>query len=98
MEETKIGVKETEDFLRAFNELGIFLIKRLRDGVQFDDFVALYDKLTKDDEFRSIMSNAFNDVSKIPEEVKDLDVEEMVKLISIQLTYAPKIIELIKKP
>ena len=94
----KHGVKETEEMIIAINELACFLVTQFKDGVQFKDFYELYKKLSDDDSFKQKMFDAYRGVSAVPQELGDLDVQEVVGLTSLQLSYIPKILDSLKKP
>lgn len=90
------GVKETTEALVALNEVTIFLITRFKDGIDFSDFKAIWDKITTDEEFKTILSNAYDNIGKVPEEIADIDFVEGVELGSLQLKYLPKILKALK--
>lgn len=94
----KQGVKETMDVLVAVNQLTVFLIERLKDGIAMDDLMAMYAKLTMDERFKSLLAEAYEGIKLVPAEVKDLDYQEVIQLISAQVNYLPLIIDEIKKP
>jgi hypothetical protein len=92
-----MGIKESKEALIAVNALAVFLVEQFKDGVQFSDFMELYAKVMSDDLFKQKMMDAYVGVSQIPAEMKDLDVQEIIELTSLQLSYVPKIIESLKK-
>jgi hypothetical protein len=91
------GIKETNEALVGVNELAVFLIGRLKDGVSVGDFTALWDKLQQDAEFKSKLQQAYDGISLVPAEVSELDATEIVSLVLTQATYVPRIIEALKK-
>ena len=91
------GIKETKELLVGVNELSIFLISRLRDGLDTGDFVAFYKKITEDDKFVDFMKVAYQDIGKVPEELGDIDLFEGFELSKLQLEYVPKILEALGK-
>jgi hypothetical protein len=48
-----VGIKETKELLIAGNEIGVFVVKHLKDGVQLEDFEAFYTKFITDVEFKN---------------------------------------------
>lgn len=94
---SQVGIKETKEALIGVNTLSLFLVERLKDGVQLDDAVAVFGKLTADEEFKKIMGDAVEGIKAVPEEVKDLDVTEAVELITLQASFVPKFVEALKK-
>lgn len=93
MPEEKLGIKETKEGLVGVNEISIFLITRFRDGVQFADFTAFWDKLTKDEEFKKVLQDAYDKWQDIPKELRDLDLSEGLSLASLQIAFIPRIVE-----
>ena len=89
-------IKDVEEILIACNELMILMLKRFKDGVQFDDFLSLYNSLMEDERIKKIMFDAYEGYKKIPAQAKDIDVEETCKLLAIQLSYIPIIVNSIK--
>jgi hypothetical protein len=90
-------IKETEEALLAINILSIYLIKQFKDGIQISDFMELYAKITSDKDFKAKMMEAYQGIQKIPEELKDLDLQEIIEITSLQLKFIPEIIDAIKK-
>lgn len=90
-----IGIKETKELLVGANELGLFVVLRAKDGVDFSDGVAFYEKLMSDPDFKAKIVAAYEGYNAIPDEVKDLSVGEVAELAGVQITYLPKFIEAI---
>jgi len=90
------GIKETEQFLGAVNEVVLLLIELFKDGVQLNDFVQMYLRITNDPKFKGKLQEAYEDYEQIPAELKDLDASEIVALTSMQINYLPKILQLLK--
>lgn len=91
------GIKETKELLIGLNEVAVFLISIFKDGFDLNDFGAIWDKLTKDEDFRKKLEVAYTDVSKIPEEFANLDLIESMEILKTQADYVTKIIEALKK-
>ena len=53
--------------------------------------------LTTDEEFKKVVSAAYEGYGKIPAEVKDIDAGEGLELIALQTEYIPKFINAFKK-
>lgn len=90
-------VKETTELLSAVNEIVILLVSRLKDGVDFQDFVAFYKKLTKDKEFVALLEKAYDGIEEIPEELKNLGLTDGIELTKVQIDYIPKILKSLEK-
>lgn len=92
----KEGIDDVKEAMTAVNELGILLFSRFKDGVQFGDFAALWEKLIADEDFKAMLSKAYENYQKIPDELEDLDTRELMELTGLQLGFMPRIIEAIK--
>ncbi len=97
MTEEKLGVKETQEVLVAVNELAIFLVGIIWNGIQFyDDTRAIIDKLRNDEEFVKKMEAAADNIKAVPAEIGDLDAAEGILLGGVQLAYVPKILQALR--
>ncbi len=91
------GDKETKDVLIAANEIGVLATKQLKDGVQvFEDFAAFFDAFTKNEDFKAKMKDAWDNHQAVANEVKELDLGEIMDLAGVQLLYLPKYVEAAK--
>lgn len=93
----KMGVKETKEIIVAANEITMLLLRHFRDGIQVSDFADIFAEISTSEEFKSALFQAYEGFSKIPSEMKDIDVNEAIELSSLQLSYIPKILETLKK-
>lgn len=84
----KRDVREIKKVLSATLELALCCIDVFKDGVQFDDFVTIAERLKEDERYL----NAFKSLKEVPAEVKDLDLNEGVELSTVLLGYIPKFI------
>jgi len=87
-----VGVKETKEALVGVNEIALHVARRLKDGVQFSDFLGFYSDFTGDADFKAKLEAAWNNYQAIPEEVKDLSLAEVIELASVEIEYVPKIV------
>ena len=78
-----IGVKETKEGLLAIALLGGFIAQRLKDGAQIEDAVALATKLMGDADFKAKVMAGVEGLDKIPAEVKDLKLAELLEIAQI---------------
>ena len=92
----KIGIKETSDVLVAVNLLAVELIKLVKDGIQASDAAVLVAIISSNEPVKNALFAAFNNISAVPAEVKDLDVSEVVQLIVAQAQQVPSILEALK--
>jgi len=93
----KAGVEEVKSVTIAANELMILLLSRFKDGAQLGDFLFIFDKVVMDPEFKKIMADAYTNYEKIPDELQDIDMAEMLALASIQMSYLPRILGALKR-
>ena len=91
--EEKRGIKESKELLRGCVVLFKLCVNRMKDGFQLDDLPVLLSKMGYDPELREAMKG----VSKIPSEVKDLDLAEIMELASVLLKGVPEVFEELKK-
>ena len=94
---TATGCVETTEALIAVNELTLFLVGRFADGIGFDDLLASRKKYQDDAEFRAKLGAAYEGWSKISGEIADMDIAESLSLVSLQMTYVPKILTVMKQ-
>lgn len=84
------GIKELDEFLDGFFELGAFASERLADGPDVGDALAFGRKIL-DKEFRRTLVDATKGADKIPAEVKDLNGVEVEYLVEkFKTTWLPK--------
>lgn len=86
------GINETKEVLIGANEVAILMIKLLKDGVQLGDFEQIYMNMMQNSEFRAKVLTAYEGVSQVPAEIKDLDLSEGVELVLVQASYVPKLV------
>ena len=91
-------VKETLQLLKAVNEIALFFVKRLKDGAGADDAMAFYELVSKDEEFKKILFEAYDKAGDAPAELKSIDAQGVINLVLEQLNYIPKIINAVKEP
>lgn len=87
-----MGIQETKDVLIAANEVAVALIKAAKDGIQLTDGLALL----ANEEVKAALVKAADGISKLPEEMKDVDLNEGLELAAIQIQFIPKIVGALK--
>jgi hypothetical protein len=92
----KMEIKETKELLVGVNEIALLVVKRLKDGVQLEDFVAFWNAFTQDAEFKAKVQAAYEKANEVPAELGDLQVGEIVELVGVQVGYVPKFVEVFK--
>lgn len=93
----KTGVQETKDALVAINEVGLTMVQLFADGAQFQDVMEIWKKLSEDETFKAQLAAAYQGWNSISGEIADLDVNEALELVTVQLAYIPKFVDVIKK-
>ena len=94
--EALVGVKETKEALVAFNEIGLFIASRMKDGIDVDDALAVYSKVIADEAFKKMILEAYDKYDQIPAEIKDIDISEGLELVQVQTSYIDKYLETFK--
>lgn len=90
-------MKDTKDVIVAVNEIVLFLVERLADGVSADDFFSVWNKLVLDDDFKMIMKDAIEGYQNIPDEVSSPSIQDMLDITTTQIQYVFKMIAAAKK-
>ncbi len=91
------GIKELKEMILAVNELALFVVARAKDGVGVDDAMALIQKIMGEEEFSKVLSAAVEGASKVPAEIKNVDLNEAMELAMLQLGYIPRYAQAIAK-
>jgi hypothetical protein len=81
MENQKLGIKETKEFLDSSNDIIVTAIKVGKDGIDLGkDTQIIVEEMIANAEFRSHLGAAIDGMKQIPAEIKDLDFMEIVEL------------------
>lgn len=91
-----VGIQETKEVLEATNELGLVVIKHVKDGVSVSDVPAIVSELMNSDAFRQTLTRAVTGITQVPAEVADIDFRERMELAQTQIGYVPRIIAALK--
>ena len=86
-----MGIKESKEFLEGNLELLVFIVSRLKDGADLSDAIALFSKLTGEEDFRSKLIEAYNGITLIDDEARELDLNEGLELVMLVISYLPKL-------
>lgn len=90
------GIKETKEVLKLALVLGGVVAGQLKDGFQFKDLADVFVKMQGDEEKKAIVDAALKDVSKVPDEVKDITFAEGLELVSFLASELPAFLEKLK--
>lgn len=91
------GIKELKEAVIGVNLLAVFLAERLKDGLDLGDGIAVWQKLSSDEDFKQKLVEAFEGIKAVPEEIKDMDLAEGIELMVIQAQMVPALIAAFKK-
>lgn len=91
------GIVETKQALEGILELSIVLAYVLKDGAQITDLLSVWEKVQNDPNVKQKVMAAFSEISKVPDEVRDLDVAEIVELVSTMLPFVTRLILALRK-
>lgn len=91
------GILETKEAIVGINELSIELVKVFKDGFQSTDVLELVAVLQSNQGLKDALQKAISGASKIPSEIKDINLSEGLELAVVQLSYLPKLQEAFKK-
>lgn len=83
----EVGIKETKELVIGSFELTLLIIRRLRDGFDFSDPIAIMMDIQKD----PLYTEAIKGIKKVPTEARDYKLEEILELMGISVSYAQKI-------
>lgn len=90
------GIKETCDVVRAANEIGLFVIKHVK-NFEMQSIPEIVQEILVNEQFRETLVEAVRGVSAVPSEVKDVDLFESLELFKLQMSYIPKLIGALKE-
>lgn len=90
------NVKELQELVDGLMALSIKLAKHLKDGFQWHDIPNFMAEFKNDPEFSAYMSKAFSGVSKVPEEIKTMSLNDGVTLSVSVLPWVQKLINELK--
>jgi hypothetical protein len=93
-----VGIKETTELLTGANEVGVLVVKALKDGLQAQaDFESVYTAILLSAELKAKLLAAYDGAQLVPTELGDLDFIEGAKLGILQASYIPKYLAALKK-
>ncbi len=91
-------IKETKEVLVALNEVTLVIAEALKDGFDAtEDLVAILNKLVLDEAFKTKIEDAFENISAIGDELKDIDLNEGIELALVQIGYLPRLLDAFSK-
>ena len=92
------GIKETGEVIVGAFAVAAEIIRQVKDeGGLVEDVMDIIDKFKSDDVFKGKLEAMIKDIGKVPDEVKDLQLNEGFALGAIALAELPKLIEELQK-
>ena len=84
--------KETKEALKGLIKLAALLAVEFKDGVQAADVAPILAKM-QDPAIQEALKAAYNDIDKVPSELKEASVAEYLDLVA---SIIPEVVDLIK--
>jgi hypothetical protein len=92
------GIVQTKESVIGVLVLGALVAHELKNGFQFPgDLVALFAAIQADEVKKAKLEAAVADIQKVPAELGDLSVSEIVELVGAVVAELPALIEALKK-
>ena len=92
-----LGIKELKDTIEALLEVSLKITSVLKDGYQATDLALIFELFTKDEEMKKKIALAYDGISKVGGEVRDIDISEGIELTVSMIQYVPKFIAALQK-
>jgi hypothetical protein len=89
----KFGIKETKEAIVGINAVSLLLVNRFKDGIQVGDFVAFWEKFQNDADFKAKLQAAYEGYNLIPDEIKDVSLNEASELIALEVSFVPELVK-----
>lgn len=93
----KQGIKELKESVEAIMEISLRFASVLKDGYQASDLSVLFELFSKDEILKKKIHEAYEGITKVGGEIKDLDTKESIELAVVLLQFIPQILDLFKK-
>lgn len=91
-------IKETKEVLIALNEVTLVIAEALKDGFDAsEDLMIVLNKLLLDEVFKAKIEAAFENISAVGDEIKDIDLNEGIELALVQIGYLPRLLDAFNK-
>jgi hypothetical protein len=89
--------KELKEVLVGILAIAELLAVEFKDGVQASDVADIIAKIMGNDELKAKLLAAYNDIDKVPSELKSLSVAEAVDLVAFAIPQVISLAGAIKK-
>ena len=95
--EVKVGIKETKECLEAAKAVSIYIIKKVKDGIQVQDGIDIVETLLLDSAFKKVIADAIDKADQVPNELSHLDLGETLEIVNFAIASVPEYLEALKK-
>jgi hypothetical protein len=92
-----MGNKEVKDVLVGILAIAELLAVEFKDGVQVSDFADIMVKISANEDLKAKLLAAYNEIDKVPSELKSLSLADGVDLVSFSVPQLVSLIGAIKK-
>jgi hypothetical protein len=89
--------KEIKEVLAGIMAIAELLAVEFKDGVQASDIADIIIKIQGNEELKAKLISAYNDIDKVPSELKAMTVAESVDLLAFIIPQIVSLISAIKK-
>lgn len=86
-------MKETKELLKGLLLVAAMMAQEFKDGAQIQDIEHIFAKIRSNEALKQAMLDAYNDMDKVPEELKDVGAMEAISLLAAS---APEFVQLIE--
>lgn len=80
-----LGVKDTKECLLGLLKITALMASVFKDGIQAQDITVVLTKIIEDEKLKELLLAAYNDIDKVPSEVKDMSLPEAIELMTLAL-------------
>ena len=92
-----VGIKESKEAITGMMEVSLVIADVLKDGAQLGDLASVVSRFSIDKELKDEMGVALDNISKVPHEMSDLNLQESLELAMLLISYVPKFVEIFRR-
>lgn len=93
----ELTIKETKELVLGLIELAALFGQAMKDGLTASDAVVVWEKIKASPELSEKLLQAYNDIEKVPSEVKDITLAEGFEMGLAVLPAIGKLLAAVKK-
>jgi hypothetical protein len=91
------GVVRIEEVLKGFIGLAALLASEFKNGINAETLVDVVIKIEANADLKNAIVKMYNDIDKIPSDVKDLSLPESISLLTVAVPELMQLVSAIKK-